>query len=1018
MLAGGVGGGTVKKFLCSLLCVALLCGCTPAAELSPFGLSPIESAQEMADVLTQRDGYSIRAAVYYSGSASETSAWQDTLDYLLQPLLVNLEAQAVDADTTTSLGGYDVVYLDESLLRGDNADQVRQAVVDYTSAGGAVFAPNAFYDFFPPEYFGVSSFEKLTAFPAQLELPDGAGDLTALQEIIGDFHTLYTSFADAQSLMALDYGYAAIPDEALALVTSGDLALYTLNHYGDGCVLLTNPLLPNTYQLSSFSMEGQSDDQAAFSSTTASCNQLLLSAFASYVSQQIYGFSIDRVFGYFGSPSMSWELHYEEITGIANDSLQTFSQLCQEYNQIPSFTLIRNSYWWFLRAETLTYLLHDGGDSSLSYQMDLYESAYSSGTHVDSDGEWLSLAAMEDAGSYFVDYPEYQLRLTPVALDYDGDGLTDFFCGSSDGQIYYYQGCGFTGLDGRLQVEAARPVTGSDGRPISLGSFSAPALVDVDGDGVLDLLSGSPDGTILWYRGDGTLSFTPEGTLLETGLAGQALPAVGDVNGDGAADLVVGSNEGVLCLYYGRMDEGSLSFSAGDSADLSAQCAREELGDWLAPFLGDLDGDGLIDLALGTFDGYVALFSGGGTGSFTFDGFVAADEMNYKGNHNVKFGTYAVPVFTDLNGDGALDLLCGSQEYGLAYPIDSPYFPYAEQLQEQVDYAQERHYYLGVHFYTNAYASPQREAYELAAHQQALAAYGVDAQGVGANQHTWYTSSLGSSQSMDSLYNAGLLWQSGFAPSGASFNTPQVAAENVIALPFFLTSDGERTLLVQNNSVLPYQGAEWTDLSAKYGMPVCVYYHCDFVYESDEEARSFLQQLSDFQWQHGYNFMKEDQLMYATAAAYNLRVEVEATENGMVISPSAISDDFPLYDADAQSSMGIRLTFSHSLQEQFATDSGVWKQTQSGLAVGLTGPVEIFPKTEGTDETHITQINTPARVTAGGDGAEIVFLGDGMLQAVVQGSATTEDEGWTVEERDGITVFTKYGAADTLHITF
>lgn len=1011
----------MKRFLCLLLCAALcaalLGGCDPAAELSPFGLSPIESAEEMADVLTQREGYSIRAAVYYSGSASETSAWQDTLDYLLQPLLVNLEAQAVDADTTTALGAYDVVYLDESLLRAGNADQVRQAVIDYTSAGGAVFAPNAFYDFFPPEYFGVASFEKLAAYPEQLELPGGAGDLTSIQEIIGDFHSLYTSFADAQSLMALDYGYAAVPDGALALVTSGDLALYTLNHYGEGCVLLTNPLLPNAYQLSSFSMAAQSGGQTAFSSTTASCNQLLLNAFASYVSQQIYGFSIDRVFGYFGSPSMSWELHYEEITGIANDSLQTFSQLCQEYGQIPSFTLIRNSYWWFLRAESLTYLLHDGGEDPLSYQMDLYENAYSSGTHVDSDGEWLSLASVEDAGSYFVDYPEYQQRLTPVALDYDGDGLTDFFCGSSDGQIYYYQGCGFTGLDGRLRMEEAQPVTDSDGHAISLGSFSAPALVDVDGDGLLDLLSGSPDGRILWYRGDGTLSFTPEGALLETGLAGQILPAVGDVDGDGAADLMVGSNEGSLRLYYGRLEEGVLTFSAGDGADLSGLCADGELGDWLAPFLGDLDGDGSTDLAVGTFDGYVALFSGDETGSFTFDGFVTADEMNYKGNHNLKFGNYAVPVFTDLNGDGALDLLCGSQEYGLAYPIDSPYFPYAEQLQEQVDYAQEHHYYLGVHFYTNAYASPQREAYELAAHRQALAAYGIDTQGVGANQHTWYTSSLSPSQSMDGIYGAGLLWQSGFSPSGASF-APQVAAENVIALPFFLTVDGERTLLVQNNSVLPYQGAEWTDLSAKYGMPVCVYYHCDFVYESDEQARSYLQQLSDFQWQHGYNFMKEDQLMYATAAAYNLRVEVEATERGMVISPSAISDDFPLYDADAQSSMGIRLTFSQSLGVDFSTDSGVWKETEGGLAVGLAGPVEIFPESAGADEAHIAQINTPAQVTADEAGAEIVFLGDGMLQAVVQGSAATEDAGWTVEERDGKTIFTKYGAADTLHITF
>ena len=396
--------------------------------------------------------------------------------------------------------------------------------------------------------------------------------------------------------------------------------------------------------------------------------------------------------------------------------------------------------------------------------------------------------------------------------------------------------------------------------------------------------------------------------------------------------------------------------------------------------------------------GYLAIFLNDGQGGFAFNGYITLDEQNYKGNDRAKFGTYAVPAFYDLDGDGALDLVCGSLEYGLAYPIDSPYFPERAALEAQVDFAEAHHLYVGIHHYSNAGASEAREAYELERHLEAFETYGLPTEGIGANLHTWYSSNLGDTQTFDSEYAAGLLWNSGFSPAYDTGVAPQYAAENVIALPFFLQKDGEGTLLVQDNSVLPYVDSAWTtDLSGEYRMPVCIYYHCDFVYESDLGARDYLQKVSDFQWKFGYNFVREDQLMAASAEALALTVDAK-TQNGALTI--AAKDD---------TSVGVEIQFSqdHSAAA-FAVDADVWYQRGNSLFVSLNRPVTLTAG-EPSQTAHLTQVNLPADITLLSNGAEIAFEADGMLQVVVAGDAVAASAGWDVETRDGKTIFTKYG---------
>ena len=146
-------------------------------------------------------------------------------------------------------------------------------------------------------------------------------------------------------------------------------------------------------------------------------------------------------------------------------------------------------------------------------------------------------------------------------------------------------------------------------------------------------------------------------------------------------------------------------------------------------------------------------------------------------------------MFYDVTGDGALDLICGQLEYGLPVPIDSEYFPFREELQAQVDWMAEKNYYLGPHALTQWYASEEYEQREFARQMEALASYGVDLSRVGTNQHTWHTSKLGPAQTLLAQYGSGMLWNSGWEPSNSSA-TPQVSAENVLALPFFLEDGG------------------------------------------------------------------------------------------------------------------------------------------------------------------------------------------------------------------------------------
>ena len=192
---------------------------------------------------------------------------------------------------------------------------------------------------------------------------------------------------------------------------------------------------------------------------------------------------------------------------------------------------------------------------------------------------------------------------------FTGPGNREGVIASGEGGIFFYENTGQKDKSGNLVFKDAKPLL-QESPLLYGGSLVVPNLVDWDGDGKLDIVSGNSSGHIFFFKNAGTNenpAFLSQELLKAGGYEihvqpgyrediqgpgearwGYTCPTVYDWNGDGLPDILTGDSRGKFMIY---INKGTKNLPRLEPERSLYTNGMNVFGGWrMKPGVADLDG--------------------------------------------------------------------------------------------------------------------------------------------------------------------------------------------------------------------------------------------------------------------------------------------------------------------------------------------------------------------------------------------------------------------------------------------